>query len=654
MQRECRRNLALAGTQSPVGGLFAPRSPSGPTFTNPASSAISIVNNTAVDLFHNIADFAGNAAVAVHNDFGSPAHDAASGAVGSAAQSAPQSTAADSGTKSFAATGTSAGKSANRAAANKAQGAPSDTTAARSGASGSAGSKAKKRQASASAGMYKDAVIPAAEPSASPVVGNVVQGAHGETTAARGAAAGSTGNMAKKKQPPVAAGTHNDEAVPTAEPSASRVAGSMVQGAPQDASAAPAAAASSTRSMAVNRQPPVEAGMQSAEGSSAAETGHSASRVADNKVQGAAQEASTAPAAAASSTGSMDGNNNRAPVASGMQDAEGSLAAATGQSASGVANSKVQGAHPIGTAAGASGDGSAGSIVDNSQVPLAASMHGSMGSIAPAAGLSPSGVADRIVQGASQGATAAGVSNSVVQGAYQGGSAAGPSAYGSAGSMVYNDRPTAVRHNGIGSVVEAADQSVMNLAAKAKGHVMAVEQFANTTKSTIKGLLPASKAEVQTQLQQQGNQAQAGEDDLQRELKQQDAALKAQLKQQDAKLSRQERWTRKQAGKIYQQNVTITDLITQVNMNTTNYDGPHVTNGTGGSTGAPALGACSGMYVGQHWLHKLSAHGQCQGVQCDPHETLALRLSYFSSCIAHPQSSSAGPSADVSIAALVI
>ena len=566
-----------AGTQSPLGGLFAPRPASGRSFANPATSAISLVNNTAVDLFHNIAEFAGNAAVAVHDKFGSPdtaLHDAASGADSSAAQSAHQVSAPDSGTKSFAAATTSAGNSANRAAGNKAQGALSDDSAVHSDASGSAG-KAKNKQAPAAAGTHKGAgaVNPAADPSASPVAGNAVQGAHSDPAAAHSPAAGSAGSKAKKKQASVAAGPqHGDgSSIVGAGQSASHVAGQKLHGAPQDASVAPAAAISSTGSTAAKKHPPAAASMQSAAGSSAA---------------------------------------------------------ATGQSTSGVANSRVQGAHPIGTAAGTSRDGSAGSMANTDQPSLPASMHKSVGSIAPATGQSPNGVANKIVPGTYQGGPAAGVANNVVQGAYLGGSAAGPSTDSTAGSIPYNDQgpPAAIRHNGIGAVVEAADQSVMNIAAKAKGHVLAVEQFANNTKSTIKGLLPASKAELQAQLQQQGNQAQAGEDDLQKELKRQDAALKEQLKQQDAKLERQEARTRKQAGKIYQQNVTITDLITQVNMNATTYNGPRIMNGTGGSTGAPALGHAVASTL-TSWLQTRCVHRRRQIVQCMPGDGLTLRPS---------------------------
>ncbi len=520
---------AHAGTQSPLGGLFTPRSASG-RFANPAASAISLVNNTAVDLFHNIAEFAGNAAVAVHDSFGSPhaaPHDAASGTGGSAAQSAPQVTAVDSGTKSFAAAASSAGNSADRAAGKKAQGAPSDTTAVPSAASGSAGSKSMNRQAPAAAGAHKGvgAFVPAADSSASPVAGN----AHPDATAAHGTAAGSKDGKA-----------NNGAAAPAADHSASRVAGKKAQRAPRDVTAAPAAAVSGTGSTAGNERPPAAAGMQNAVGLSAAPTGQSASQ----------------------------------PVSSVVpQDA---------------------------TAARAKAAGSAGSMASSNQAPLTASTQNSVGPIAPASGQSPNGVANKIVPGAYQGGNVARPANNVVQGTYIGGSAAGASPDGSAGGMAYNDQEPPVRHNGIGAVVEAADQSVKNLAhaaaAKAQGRVVAVEQFANHTTSTIKGLLPASKAEVQAQLQQQGTQAQAGEDDLQKQLKQQDAALKNQIKEQDAKLERQERWTRKQAGKIYQQNVTITDLITQVNMNTTTYNGPRVMNGTGGSTGATALGSFKSIY----------------------------------------------------------
>ena len=531
---------ARAGTQSPLGGLFTPRSASG-RFANPAASAISLVNYSAVDLFHNIAKFAGNAAVAVHDSFGSPhaaPHDAASGTGGSAAQSAPQVTAVDSGTKSFAAAASSAGNSADRPAGKKAQGAPSDTTAVPSAASGSAGSKSMNRQAPAATGAHKGvgAFVPAADSSASPVAGN----AHPDATAARGTAAGSKDGKANKKQASVAAGPHNGAAAPAADHSASRVAGKKAQRAPRDVTAAPAAAVSGTGSTAGNERPPAAAGMQNAVGLSAAPTGQSASQ----------------------------------PVSSVVpQDA---------------------------TAARAKAAGSAGSMASSNQAPLTASTQNSVGSIAPASGQSPNGVANKIVPGAYQGGNAAGPADHVVQGTYIGGSAAGASPDGSAGGMAYNDQEPPVRHNGIGAVVEAADQSVKNLAhaaaAKAQGRVVAAEQFANHTTSTIKGMLPASKAEVQAQLQQQGTQAQAGEDDLQKQLKQQDAALKNQIKEQDAKLERQERWTRKQAGKIYQQNVTITDLITQVNMNTTTYNGPRVMNGTGGSTGATALGSSSGIF----------------------------------------------------------
>ena len=153
----------------------------------------------------------------------------------------------------------------------------------------------------------------------------------------------------------------------------------------------------------------------------------------------------------------------------------------------------------------------------------------------------------------------------------------------------------------------------MKLAASTKGHILAVEQLANRTKSTVKGLLPASKAE----LQQQGERAQEKEVDLQREMKQQNAAFKAQLTQQDAKLKRQKQRTRRQAGKITQQNVTITNLVNHVNMNTTNYNRPRVMNGTGGSTGALSLGAD----------HTRAPHAASPRAQCVPRQSWPLRAS---------------------------
>ena len=405
---------AHAGTQSPVGGLFAPRSASRRPFSNPAASAISIVNNTAVDIFHNIAEFAGNAAVAVHGSIGSPTAgplDDAGRPDGGTAQGAQQFAAADGGVKSFA----------------------------------SAASATDSR--------------------ASRVAGNAVQGAHRDTSAARPAAGGSAGSRAK---------------------------------------------------------------------------------------------------------------NSQAPVAASMQTGAGSVASAADQRVSRVDGTAVQGARHITSAAGASADGSAGSVANNPQASAAASVHNGVRSIVAAPG-----------QSASQ------LAADTVQGAHQDAASAGASAGGSAGSTANDEQaPTAGSvHKGVGSVIAAADQTAIDFAhaaaASAKGHVLAVEQLANRTTSTVKALLPASRAE----LQQQSDQTQAGEDGLQRELKHQDAALQAQLQQQDAKLRRQEHKARRQAGKIMQQNVTITDLITQVNMNTTNYNGPRVMNGTSGGTGEPALGA---------------------------------------------------------------
>ena len=287
--------------------------------------------------------------------------------------------------------------------------------------------------------------------------------------------------------------------------------------------------------------------------------------------------------------GSVQGAHQGTASGGAIKGVASSAASAASTSASGMAGNTVQGAHHDTPAAGTPADGIAQPTASNTQVPGAASMHRGIGSVAVAADQSAGHVASGPAHGAPPDT-----------------SAAGTSADGSAGSMAsYQELPIAARvHNDVGSAITAADQGALQIASSANGHALAVEQLANSTSSRVKAQLPASRAE----LQQQGNEAQAGEDHLQRELDQRDAALQAQITQQAAKLRRQEHTTRRQAGKITQQNVTITDLITQINMNNTNYNGPCVMNGTLGSTGA--LAVCAD--------HVGALHAAACRVQLDP------------------------------------
>ena len=136
------------------------RSASRRPFSNPAASAISIVNNTAVDLFQNLAHFAGDAAAAVHGHLGSPAAAPHSDAGGGAAEGAQQSAAAGGSPRSFASAAASAGKSANRVAGTMLQGARRDASAA----GASAGSMAQNEQAPGAAGMHASARPVAVDP----------------------------------------------------------------------------------------------------------------------------------------------------------------------------------------------------------------------------------------------------------------------------------------------------------------------------------------------------------------------------------------------------------------------------------------------------------------------------------------------------------
>lgn len=325
--------------------------------------------------------------------------------------------------------------------------------------------------------------------------------------------------------------------------------------------------------------------------SAAASAGNRASQGLGTDVHGAHLDAS----AAGNSAGSM-ADNGQAPGAASMQNIATPAVIAADQSTQN-AGYTAQGSQQDAASAGAAADGMTGSAANSGQAPSTTSMQNSATSAVAAADQSPSWV---------------GGNTSTDQNA----AAAGAGADGRVESMLSNGQspPAASLQNQIGSVVAAANQSAMKLAASTEGHILAVEQLANHTDSTVKALLPASKAE----LQQQGDRAQEGEAELQRELEQQDAALRAQLKQQNARLRRQERATRQQADQIMQQNVTITELVKQVNMNTTNNNGPRVVNGSGGSTGAPALGA----------NHMRAPHAACTRVQGGPCQIWPLRSLY--------------------------